>query len=635
MRSSANIIAGIIFIIILVVLIFPLFQSYMSSSTKFASNMNQMVGNAITRVNKALSLILYPDGTLVISNGGTSTEKLSYLIINSTGNLVFVPMNSTGLNYLSQFSISGTAQIGDPFTILSPGSYLAISNFPYYSIPVAAVTVDGAIAYVQQLPSSNNLNYNYNSYNYQYGTSYLLNPVTFFTSDLQKEIGSGRISLLDPNLINVPTSNFIASGALSGGVYRLNNINTNSPSNAYPLIMFLELDNATVDIRLNLTGNVINGLNPEWESNPNRNVSNPIFNMLITGVTASNLINGGYFNVSSSSCSFNLTYSSGSWSVAWNSCTANTGFPAQLASWLSGKPNPWRIKMLNLNATKMSIKYYTYDSYSNTFNYVWHNGTQSIGKYYYGGISEVDNNRGLYAIVPQTSIITSGFVETMRFYNINTSQQGKPSTYEPYMIIADTDGNGYPELIFTTEDFTFSYKATGGGQAKAGYTIADTYKGGDTVSAGQSSDYTAVDFTTKPVVIVLSQVSINGTQYMAVNVVSSLYFHDSVYDVDELDTITATDRALFSVMVVDLNNSLAVVSSKNFTYQDLASLESTWPPSTSSFSVNVALPVPYTNHLYEVAVAFWDPYSLDPSTGKNNDEVTLGIEFIGFQLYAR
>ncbi|MGB9726203.1 MAG: hypothetical protein ACPLZ8_06135, partial [Fervidicoccaceae archaeon] len=83
------------------------------------------------------------------------------------------------------------------------------------------------------------------------------------------------------------------------------------------------------------------------------------------------------------------------------------------------------------------------------------------------------------------------------------------------------------------------------------------------------------------------------------------------------------------------NNSLAVVSSKNFTYQDLASLESTWPPSTSSFSVNVALPVPYTNHLYEVAVAFWDPYSLDPSTGKNNDEVTLGIEFIGFQLYAR
>lgn len=624
MKASANIIAGIIFIVILITLIFPLFQSYLSSSTKFASSLNQMVGNAVSRVNKALSLTLYPDGTLVIINGGSSTEKISYLIINSSGSLIFIPMNSSGLSYLFQFSPSGSAQIGDPYTSMQPGSSISF-KFPYNYVPVAVTTVDGAIAYVHISEASSIINYN------QYGTSYLLNPVTFFSSDLQSLLNSSKVKLMDPNLILNPTTNVISQ--LSGGVYRLNTISYNSPSYAYPLVLFQEIDNATISIRMNLTGNLINGFNPEWENDPNRNNSNPIFNMLISGISATNFDSGSvYFNVTSSdtACSFSLTYSNNNWQVSSNSqCPINSNLPSQLASWLSGKSSPWRIKMEGLNASTIAIKYYTYDSYTNTFSYVWHNGTQSIGKYYYGGISESDQNRGLTAELQKTSLVITGVVNSLKFYNINTSLQGRPSTYEPYMIIADTDGNFYPELIFTTEDFSFSYKKTGGGQASSGYTIADTYP------MPNNPNYYAVDFTTEPIEMVLSQVSINGSQYMAVDVVTALYFHDSVYDIDELDTLTAIDRALFSVMVVDLNNSYSVVTSKNFTYQDLASLESTWPPSTSSFSVHVTLPIPYTNHLYEVAVGFWDPYSLDTSTGKNNDEVTLGIELIGFQLYTR
>jgi len=618
LKASANIIAGIIFIVILITLVFPLFQSYLSSSTKFASSLNQMVGNAVSRVNKALSLTLYPDGTLVIINGGSSTEKISYLIINSSGSLIFVPMNSSGLNYLSQFSPSGSAQIGDPYTSMQPGSSISF-KFPYNYVPVAVTTVDGAIAYVHISEASTIINYN------QYGTSYLLNPVTFFASDLQSLFNSSKVKLMDPNLILNPTTNVISQ--LSGGVYRLNTISYNSPSYAYPLVLFQEIDNATISISMNLTGNLINGFNPEWENDPNRNLSNPIFNMLISGIYASNFDSGNvYFNVTSGNCYFTLTYSNG-WQVSSNSnCYGN--FPTQLASWLSGSSTPWRIKMERLNASTIAIKYYTYDSYTNTFSYVWHNGTQSIGKYYYGGIGEFKLSNDVNVNNPQTSLVINGVVNSLKFYNINTSLQGRPSTYEPYMIIADTDGNFYPELIFTTEDFSFSYKKTGGGQASSGYTIADAY-------SIRNQNYYAVDFTTEPIEMVLSQVSINGSQYMAVDVVTALYFHDSVHDIHELDTLTAIDRALFSVMVVDLNNSYSVVTSKNFTYQDLASLESTWPPNTSSFSVHVTLPIPYTNHLYEVAVGFWDPYSLDTSTGKNNDEVTLGIELIGFQLYTR
>jgi len=618
LKASANIIAGIIFIVILITLVFPLFQSYLSSSTKFASSLNQMVGNAVSRVNKALSLTLYPDGTLVIINGGSSTEKISYLIINSSGSLFFVPMNSSGLSYLSQFSPSGSAQIGDPYTSMQPGSSISF-KFPYNYVPVAVTTVDGAIAYVHISEASTIINYN------QYGTSYLLNPVTFFSSDLQSLFNSSKVKLMDPNLILNPTTNVISQ--LSGGVYRLNTISYNSPSYAYPLVLFQEIDNATISIRMNLTGNLINGFNPEWENDPNRNNSNPIFNMLISGISATNFDSGNvYFNVTSGNCYFTLTYYSKEWQVSSNSnCYGN--FPTQLASWLSESSTPWRIKMEGLNASKIAIKYYTYDSYTNMFSYVWHNGTQSIGKYYYGGVQESSNLHNLNVNNPQTSLVINGVVNSLKFYNINTSMQGKPSTYEPYMIIADTDGNSYPELIFTTEDFSFSYKYTGETN-KQGYTIADTYP-------MKNPNYYAVDFTTEPIEMVLSQVSINGSQYMAVDVLADLYFHDSVYDIDELDTLTDIDRGLFSVMIVDLNNSYSVVTSKNFTYQDLASFESTWPPNTASFSIHVTLPIPYTNHLYEVAVGFWDPYSFDIPGNQNNDEVTLGIELIGFQLYTR
>jgi len=629
LRGSANIIAGIIFIIIMVTLIFPLLQTYLSSSTKYAINVNQMAGNAVTRLNKALSLTLFSDGTLIIENSGTSTEKISYLILNSTstGSLIFVPMNSSSLNFLSQFSpsLSGGAQFTSFYLSLPPGSSLSL-NFPLYQyFPVAVTTVDGAITYVQNLGAFSNSNFNSNLP----GTSYLLNPVTFFASDLGKEIESGKIKV-DLNLINDPTPSFIASGNLTGGVLRINNngISSGNPSLAYPLVLYKECQNVTVYINLNLTGSAYIGFQPEWENDPNKNSNFPVFNALLAGAMASPLISGGVFNVSGSSCTFSITYQNNGWS----SSDPSTSFIAQ---WFNGINNgsAWRIKIEGLNATQIAVKYYAYNAFSGSFAYIWRNGTQAIGKYYYGNISEVDNNQNIYAVTPATSIIIVGVVSSLKFYGLDTSFQGKPSTYDPYLLIADTDGNGYSELIFTTEDLTFSYKPTGGGN-QISYDIADTYKGRDTVGDGGKCDYAAVDYTTQPLQLILSQVAFNGTQYLAVNVVASLYFHDSVYDTYELQTVRATDRALISIAVVDVNNSYAIVSSKNFTYQDLASLESTWPPSTSSFSVNVALPIPNIPHLYEVAVSFWDPYSFD-SNGQNNDEVTIGLEFIGFQLYAR
>ncbi|MEM0198644.1 MAG: hypothetical protein QXK13_06975 [Fervidicoccaceae archaeon] len=625
MKSSANIIAGIIFVVILITLIFPLMESYITSSTRLASNINQMLGSAMTRINKALVLTLYSDGTLIINNGGTSAERLSYLILNSSGNLILVPMNSSGISFLSQFSPSYTGSVltGDLYTTISPGSSITLKFPLYLYYPVALVTVDGAIAYVQETQSIVSSFTN----NYQYGTSYLLNPVTFFTSNLQDEINSGKIKI-DLNLINTPTRSFISSGALSGGVFRLNSLSSNT---AYPMVLYAQCDNVTISIRLNLTGNAYIGYQPEWENDPNRNQQYPVFNILLAAAKADKLDDGrGYFNISSAGCNFNITYTS-----SWVLSSGSNNF---LASWLNGNANnsAWRVKIDGLNATKISVKYYTYNQYSGTFSYSWRNGTQAIGKYYYGNIHEVDSNIGLYAITPATTIILEGTANSVKFYGIDTSLAGKPSTYDPYLLIADTDGNGYPELIFTTEDLSFSYKSSGGGNEKF-YTIADTYSNGDTVTADQSSKptYVAVDYTTTPFVIILSQVAINGTQYLGVNVVASLYFHDSVYDPNELETITAVDRSLLSIMVLDANNSYSVVSSKNFTYQDLASLKSTWPPSTSSFSINVALGVPNIPHLYMVAVAFWDPYTFDSSSGKNNDEVTLGLEFIGFQLYAR
>jgi len=615
LRGSANIIAGIIFIIILVTLIFPLLQTYLSSSTKYAINVNQMAGNAVTRLNKALSLTLFSDGTLIIENSGTSTEKISYLILNSTGSLIFVPMNSSSLSFLSQFSPSliGNAQFTPFYLSLPPGSSLSL-KFPLYQyLPVAVTTVDGAIAYVQTSGVSSNTNYNYNS-NLPGGVSYLLNPVTFFTSDLEKEMESGKIKF-DMSLINVPTPSTIAN--LTGGVLRIKS--DSDLSQAYPLMLYKSCTNVMVHISLDLTGNAYIGYQPEWENDPNSNNNFPVFNILLAGAMAS----GGFFNVTGDSCSFNITYiySNNPNKSDWSSSDPSSSF---IADWFNGKANgsTWRIKIEGLNASQIAVKYYIYNISSGNFNYIWKNGTQAIGKYYYGNIDITKQNQDLQVATPPISIILNGTVSSLKFYGINTSLTGKPSTYDPYLLIADTDGNRYPELIFTTEDLVFSYKPTGGGNQKS-YTVADSY-----------GNWVAVDYTTKPLQLILSQVAFNGTQYLGVNVVASLFFHDSVYDTYELQTVRATDRALISLAVVDVNNSYAIVSSRNFTYQDLASLESTFPPSTSSFSVNVALPIPNTPHLYEVAVSFWDPYSFDLD-GTNNDEVTTGLEFIGFQLYAR
>ncbi|MBE9391261.1 hypothetical protein IOK49_04135 [Fervidicoccus fontis] len=628
MRGSANLIAGIIFIAILATLIFPLFQSFMNSSSKLTVNMNQLVGNAVSRVNKAVDLTLYSDGTLEIDNTGSLNEYLAYLIVNSTGSILFVPLSINGTSFLSQFNptFSGGSSLSQNFALLPPGSSI-VMRFPTYNyIPIAVTTLDGSIIYVHQASYSYLLNQNLN------GISYLLNPVTFFTSNLEDEIKSGKISL-DENLIATPTSSFVQN--LSGGVYRLNSLTTKI---LYPLVLYQECDNATVSIMLNLTGNIINGFQPEWESNPNRNASNPVFNMLITGAIASPLDSkSGYFNVSSVGCSFNITYGNSGWTPT----SSSSNFASTLANWLSGSSNPWRIKIEGLNATNIAIKYYTYNSYSNLYFYIWHNGMQSIGKYYYGGVDEqiyTSSNLPNMINVPQTTIIIQGVASSIKFYNTNTSLANKPSTYDPYLIIADTDGNGYPELIFTTEDFSFSHSVQGSGSDKPRvFTIADTYSSGDSIPPGKSAQaqYVAVDYTTVPLEMILTQVPINGTQYLGVDVVASLYFHDSIYGQNVLSTITATDRGLLSIMLLDVNNSYSVVSSKNFTYQDLASLESCYPPSTTSFSINVVLPVPYSPHLYEVAVAFWDPYIYDSETGTNNDEVTLGVEFIGFQLYSR
>jgi len=623
LRGSANIIAGIIFIIILVTLIFPLLQTYLSSSTKYAINVNQMAGNAVTRLNKALSLSLFSDGTLIIENRGTSTEKITYLILNSTstGSLIFVPMNSSSLNFLSQFSPSliGNAQFTPFYLSLPPGSSLSLKFF-YPYLPVAVTTVDGAIAYVQTSGTSSNINYNYNSN--LAGVSYLLNPVTFFTSDLEKEMISGKIKF-DTNLINNPDPSFITSPNLTGGVRRI--ISDIDQSQAYPLILYKNCPNVMVYISLNLTGSAYIGFQPEWENDPNSNNNFPVFNILLAGVMASPLTSGGFFNVTGYSCSFNITYNNNNWNPS----------SSFIAQWFNGDANgsAWRIKIEGLNASQIAVKYSIYNISSGNFDYIWKNGTQAIGKYYYGNIKVYEQNQRIDVSTNAISIILNGTASSLKFYGIDKSLKGNYTTYDPYLLIADTDNNRYPELIFTTEDFVFSIQESGQGRTPPS-TIADDSNVKEVTVDDSRKIWTAIDYSTKPLQIILSQVAFNGTQYLGVNVVASLYFHDSVYDTHEFETVTATDKALISIAVVDANDSYAIVSYRNFTYQDLASLESTYPPNTSPFSVNVALPIPNIPHLYEVAVSFWDPYSYE-SNGQNNDEVTIGLEFIGFQLYAR
>ena len=278
---------------------------------------------------------------------------------------------------------------------------------------------------------------------------------------------------------------------------------------------------------------------------------------------------------------------------------------------------PIVLKIVNTMAEKNMLT--IYDGYrDNTYT-----GINAFGIYYYS--NWVPDNTIWYNI--DEMYAEGGRIETYTFH------EGETSGLRPYMVIADTDGNGLNEIVFTDEWFK-----AGPYYSSGTYDFSDVYwryswwfrvRPKHPIIGTLSLDYygcyeeTIQDFLylkfTGPYVV-------NGKEVAEISVQIRYSFHDAVgADVDEVDD---PKQGLWGFFVADSNGS--IVTSATYIYQQLQSLEDTWPPNMNFVSEAVFLPIPNKDENYYVLYGFGDPYGYVSRSGFQDDvEFTVVVEWLG------
>ncbi len=320
---------------------------------------------------------------------------------------------------------------------------------------------------------------------------------------------------------------------------------------------------------------------------------------------------------------------------------------------------PYRIKILGYSPEGDLILYYDKDYNgeldklvnSDALGYWWLYSGQSIG------------STGFYDLFGENIVnITKGYFELngtadQFIIYLDASTMGlniDESSYDPYIMSADVDGNTYPEFIFVTEDESCSSQDTFSGNAPyndVGHyaTYVCDFWFFDECIAGhwelENIDNTwADDWSTHMFLINLTGYPINGRDTTFVQVAIRVYVHDNLLDnltrtgwlgfgqYPTTDEITDKSRKLLGVYLVNVTSG-RIVGSREWCFEELDVLENTYPPSTSFTMLSATLPVPPTG-TYMLAIGFQDPYG-HTSDGKNDGDFIIAVEVIGITFYAR
>jgi len=207
------------------------------------------------------------------------------------------------------------------------------------------------------------------------------------------------------------------------------------------------------------------------------------------------------------------------------------------------------------------------------------------------------------------------------FIYVRTSQCGYQTrvSYTPYLIIGDFDNNGYPELLFITEDGYFDYY---------GY---DGYKNSVSSHSYRSPDLD--DVSDMPLTFLFKGYPLDSNKYIAVQVTLKYYFHDNVGgDEDALDV----DNWILRVGLYDpVNKSFTPYYSLR--YQYLSKMEDTYPPAWD-YRIDVfQIIIPQTGRTYYLALQFQDPYGEVTELVKSGrltyyaivgGDIMVGIEYL-------
>jgi len=233
----------------------------------------------------------------------------------------------------------------------------------------------------------------------------------------------------------------------------------------------------------------------------------------------------------------------------------------------------------------------------------------AVGLWYYG---TTDQNLNLRVFLSGTA----GYVARFLRMASGNSPTGETSYY-PYILVGDIDGNGVVDLVFTTEDAYYGDRAR----------VNDLYGNND-----------LSDWTTEPLTLMLLSVgrrlgsedgSVDGGRYAGLLLYLNIFFHDNSHpDERQLEDIDRTDWVL-RVLLVDESGNTYVI--REYRYQEICNYHKTLVTAFGSdnyfvkISQSIYVPLPAGGR-YWVAIAFQDPYKTGPS---NDADITVGIELIG------
>jgi len=296
-----------------------------------------------------------------------------------------------------------------------------------------------------------------------------------------------------------------------------------------------------------------------------------------------------------------------------------------------------------------------YDGYRGTM----YHGADSFGIYYYSGYygANTTSEYGVYYYIERL-YGEHGRLSVFHF------QEGSSSGLRPYTIIADTDGNGLAELIFTDEWFkpgpvvTVSHVPVWSGIVSLEnpiklYDISDAYialnvyidlglLGGKTLViyptiynplfgaqdlpyARGCDEYALTDFVYMKFT---GRYAVYGGSVAEVSIQIRYSFHDALGgDIEEIDN---PKNGVWGFFIADSRGN--IVSSSVYIYQQLANLEDTWPPSTNFVSDAVFLPVPDRNETFYVLYGFSDSYLAKHAVVKEEGKAYFG-GLLGYTAY--
>ena len=287
------------------------------------------------------------------------------------------------------------------------------------------------------------------------------------------------------------------------------------------------------------------------------------------------------------------------------------------------KDYPMVIKFVNLIGDKRLLS--VYDSVADEIR----RGVDAFGVYLYGGeyFNTISGEYYVYYYVHDL------YGEDGRL-SIFEFQEGSTSGLRPYMLLADTDGNGLSEIVLIDE--WFGPDSSHNSRQSLADIIGEAGKTYHPVAGDSTLDiyegYGCVEKTIGYLYLKFKgPYAVNGSQIAEVSVQVRYSFHDDLStDLDEVDDQKA---GIWGFAVLDSNGN--ETASSLYIYQQLQNYEDTWPVSMPFHSDAVYLPIPDKPQLYYIVFKFGDPYSfyIDKNDYKieahDDADMTIRIEWLG------